>query len=505
MNKAYYTLIAIFLVSCSGEKTNDTEGSEAYGSEDQHEPQERSGEEAESLSSSYLTTDCFNNQGQADLANLFQYSPAEAQSIMDGNQGYMSIMGFRWSLLDRFRHCKGLPDFNDLSMIEDYIGAKVANPNSAGKRLDLMEDMNELFLNVNPEFIRKAANLLIPAPGASQLNKLTFQTIYDVRIKNENRNLYYLNWYLQHYSLLEAELRKYATISLPYRVREDGSVFTMDYNEQLTDHLAYRYDNNIPWTEEMKVERSSYLTSYVSFWMRRHLDGSAEELLNVQRKILSSYDREWLQHMDAKRPNVRMTPLDELDFEQGVNTLPNNPFDLITNTDMAPLDSILELSSGLIRVRLDNGQWLEFKDNEYGEDDESSTTYSFIGYVPGHRAVVIQKMGFEFLDSKWIPLNGDAELDLGEYFANQFSVSPGGNYLWVTSDGFEGYTLELFASVNNQWVLVYATPFLFGCEYFWENDHTLLINQEGAYGKIQLPAKQPLMIFPVDSAAAMLE
>ena len=484
-------LLGLFGVACGGgsEGTTETEATEEAAEE--MEVAEEAGEEM-AMSDPWTLQDvpCYDDKGNLQLANLYQMYPSHVREISNQEPNHYFILQAGHDLANRFRKCKGIDDWNDFSPIEEYVGAKLRNTSATGKRTDLMPMMEEQFMNVNPEFIRRAANLLIPAPGATQMNGLLFQQIYDYRYRQENRALYLAHRMLERYTLMEHEMRMYVNHAATITEDENGDIVRSGYNEEYMDFVAYRYEYRMVGMDIADTEGSSASPHYVTFWMRRYLDGSAPALLEAQEKVLAAYDRGWYNQVRKEGPKVqpKLTLLTSQAYAQKLQSAEDNPYALMD--DYYGSDGSQDLvfvDESSITLYLDNGNTHMIEDQTDGEYEEDGTYYSYSGYIPGHHAVLVEESGYEYGELNWISLKNGEEISLS-YFSHDFAVSPGGNYAMEKYEGYEEYGLKIYQFRNGMPELVYSTPFLHDGVATWISDHELVLNlSDETQGLLTLP------------------
>ena len=485
LNRAGILMLAISLIACGGKSTKETTEEEATEEEVYEEAAEAIEETDESM---YTLADlaCFTEQGQLNLSNLYQFVPMDAEEMANGNESRWLILDSRWGLLDKFRHCAGLDNLQDWSALENAVGAKVVNRTAANKREDLLPVIEEEFLNVNPEFIRRASNLLIPSPNAEQANSLTYQLIYNSRLKMENRAMY-LNWImLQQYALVEHEMLDYVARGHTREVREDNTVFTRDYTD-VADHLRYHFGYRMPLVNLMEGENSEWNHTYAGFWMRRIMDGSAQVLVEAQEKVLAAYDREWYTKIQGERKAMpKVTTIATKDQFRALVDQITEGISLEEEPPMDPeaLPNVI-LSEDGFQLNFANGDSQDFYPEpvEYEEDEQS---FRVLGYVPGHNAVLIEESGYEYSTISWISLKDGEQVNLQD-FANRVKVSARGGYLALNFEGYEDYGMAVYDISSGTPKRVFYSPYFNWHEAYWLNNNELLISMEDAWGKLTFP------------------
>ncbi|MEL6534365.1 MAG: hypothetical protein AAFQ98_03075 [Bacteroidota bacterium] len=495
------------LAACGGKSGQTEEATEEYAEEEVYEEAYEygygyGGEGYNDGQYEYADLECWDANGNIDLGNVYQFYPAEVDEIEAGEVYEYSILDRQFGLLSRFRKCKNIDDWEDWSPLEDYVGAKVRDNSALStsrKREDLMPNIEEEFFNVNPEFIRKASNLLVPPPGKRQYNGLLFQQIYDSQLKGENRKLYVAYFVLSRLALLEFELQNYASIGSRFEVREDGTVFERDYTD-VTSMLYNRYGYQEVWNEYIDRDYAANVETYVAFWLRRIMDGSADELVKAQERILASYDRDWYNELKTVKaralPEVEDNISDER-YDELYEQAEENVFALDGDGLRENNYEQILVEETVITITLDNGEVLTFEDNADDLEYEEEATYFYAeGYVPGHRAVIITRSEYEWSQDVWINLEDGKQTELAD-FGETVQISPGGNYLAQIYYGMEFNGVKFYDISSGSPEYMFRSPFLTGENNMWIDDHTYLIHpgDSEVKGVMTLPEKEPYMEF----------
>ncbi|HAA12222.1 MAG TPA: hypothetical protein DCE41_11190 [Cytophagales bacterium] len=496
----------LLLASCGG-KSGDTEAAtEEYAEEEAYEEYYEygygyGGGEGDGGGYEYADLECWDANGNINLGNVYQFYPAEAAEIEAGDGYEYSILDQQYGLLSRFRKCKNIDDWEDWSPLEDYIGVKVRDNSAAStsrKREDLMPMIEDEFFNVNPEFVRRASNLLVPAPGKRQYNGLLYQQIYDTQLKDENRKLYVAYFVLKNLSLLEFELRNYAAEGHRYEIREDETVFERGYPD-VNSLLYSRYAYQEVWGEFLDLDYASNIETYVAFWLRRIMDGSADELVKAQERILASYDRDWYNEFRNEKtkglPTIEDNISDER-YDELYERAEENVFMVNVQGMQENEYENIVVEETVITVTLNNGEVLTFEDDTDVEYEEEGTYFYAEGFVPGHQAVIISRGEYEWSQSIWVSLKTGEQVDLSE-FGNAPSVSPGGNYMVQEYYGMEYNGVKFYDLSSGTPEYMFSSPFLTGENNMWIDDHTYLVHpgDSEVKGVVVLPEKEAFMEF----------
>jgi hypothetical protein len=164
------------------------------------------------------------------------------------------------------------------------------------------------FGRYNPEFVQWAIENAIPAAHDEGLRRLT-QPFYDRYLRELCR--YYYITYLDVQAAgpriedeviprFEQDLEKFSTVPFDEQAMGAGpgdylqyTVFT-DYATQFAryDNTRKRWVSIFPWSSgEMDVYHPPVAGP---FWIRRRVDGTAEDFATLLRQMLATYDRAWL-------------------------------------------------------------------------------------------------------------------------------------------------------------------------------------------------------------------
>jgi hypothetical protein len=252
--------------------------------------------------------DCFRESGEINLANFYQLT-AEQVGWMSNPVDAPLIPVLRWELQRRAARCLA-PEFSYES-IEEFdrwfgkiSGHPVRNPNPAVEERvkTAMPAFEREFLFVNPEFVAWFAGNMIPDPSQSQMNGRLYAEIYQSLIQTRLRNLALVGLYYLSLPNGGADARvSYAEYASRFyydqqqeQVRErEGYVYLAGYLErQYAEACNDWIRANLP-EDEYGNKPIPFNTMDMGFWLRRGIDGSANELWLALREVLQKYDRGW--------------------------------------------------------------------------------------------------------------------------------------------------------------------------------------------------------------------
>ncbi|MCV6636449.1 hypothetical protein [Candidatus Albibeggiatoa sp. nov. NOAA] len=135
------------------------------------------------------------------------------------------------------------------------------------------------FGHYNPEFVNWLNNNVIPANPSPAFLKAT-QGFYDDYIKPLARTYYMVHHILQaNPEFKNTELRRYEDL-----------ILTQKLPEFYTSHTYLTLRSKYPELEEFT--RDNYeVASAMTFWLRRLMDGTEDEFIQVLKKLLLTYDK----------------------------------------------------------------------------------------------------------------------------------------------------------------------------------------------------------------------
>jgi hypothetical protein len=199
---------------------------------------------------------------------------------------------------DLYARLKVIMDLQKLKSLAAPLPVFTSGPHGAD-----FDFKSNQFGHYNPAFVRWAGDNLIPAADNADLRKLT-QRVYDTYLREMAR--YY---FLAHTDLAkdtqcrtrmtaeyEKKLKDYE--KRPWKEDEGpGDLFvdaTQDYLRAIED--GNKQGERRGWSTASAPYHASVA---IGFWIRRDMDRTSGEFLNVLRKLLNTYDADWLKAPQA--------------------------------------------------------------------------------------------------------------------------------------------------------------------------------------------------------------
>lgn len=257
--------------------------------------------------SQYTTVNCFLDDGKINLSNFYQLSEEE-KNWLNETPDFELVPSLRYAIQTRIALCLA-PEFNYQS-IEDYqhylekisnIKLRQINPKVDSAIEKVMPVFREEFLFVNPDMINWFSENMVPDPGATQMNDVPFQSIYEKFFRDRVHALALQGLYYR--SFPEGGLREcadYARVSSRKYVEDDRVIERTNYFDlmgYITEHYESAYFN---WYHKAiaknKLEDEPtppFNAIDLAFWMRRRIDGSHEQLWFALSNVLKKYDLQW--------------------------------------------------------------------------------------------------------------------------------------------------------------------------------------------------------------------
>lgn len=150
------------------------------------------------------------------------------------------------------------------------------------------KDTNYEFSYINPEIVKWAHQTLIPIPQ-NQFYNYSYQKIYNKVFRSKMR-LYALT----HYHLHNITKAQQIVSTFKEELNKDDSWAPQSFvNKQFSDFNINGSMINPDAKDNYKWSRGDEF----GFWIRRMVDGSADELWKGLEKVLSLYDNEWKESM----------------------------------------------------------------------------------------------------------------------------------------------------------------------------------------------------------------
>lgn len=169
-------------------------------------------------------------------------------------------------------------DFYDLTPYDQFSGEISLFQDSNNQFYSWDENDHEPFHYYNPEIVKWGYTNLIPDPN-SLIGDKTAQQVYDAVMKRFFR-LMVESHYLLHTGDLKIEVEQYQS--------QIGMA-----NFEALEYLTQRYAGKLTQYEEVD-EYSGLQPSYaIGFWLRREMDGSANEFWIGFSKVMDLYDQKW--------------------------------------------------------------------------------------------------------------------------------------------------------------------------------------------------------------------
>ncbi len=256
----------------------------------------------------YASVECISGDGKINLSNFYQLSGGEREMIeLTVNTEFDLLPTIKYQLQKRATLCIA-PD-NSLQTLDSWehyfeklsgMRLRQEKPTVHQRISEVMPAYEDEFLHVNKDFIEWAMTNMVPDPKASQMNGVVYQTIYDRMFQDKVRNLALVGLY--YFSLpndaLDAQV-DYARVGATRRMSDGNLVEREDW----VDMMGYLIDNFEGNCNEWmrynvaKNERGETPMAFdpidMGFWIRRGIDGSANQLWLALGQVLKQYDKAW--------------------------------------------------------------------------------------------------------------------------------------------------------------------------------------------------------------------
>ena len=425
------------------------------------------------------TIPCKDEKGDLILSHIYQLKPWYIEKIENNSEKfYMSVLEWRYLLLDPARLCSNSSN-SSWENINFFSENKFKGNNVDIIRDDLMPMIREEFVLVNPEFIDEMAEKMIPNPYESQYNGLQYQKLYDYFLKHENRNLYLAHFILEKYTYLEEEMKQYAINSSQVQVRPDETVgrFRSNYDDYMRHHFEYR----LPYLGDYQVEETNFIKGYISFWLRRHLDGSYKSLLKAQEKVLKLYDPLWHGYISNIQKEFPVD-LDYLDSANYYSLLKDTvDQDSLFYRSSEEIGDIVEIKDDGFVINLKNGESMRFRNENEGSEDEN--IFKFYGFIPSKEYVLVRNFHWEEAICFMIDINNGQKKILKNGL-DKPEVSPdaryiAGNYSTMDESG------ALIYDISGEPKVLYQSSFTYFQNLNWINNESFIHgSQKAHYGKV---------------------
>ena len=419
MKNVLFLLCLLFLASC-GKKTQPTEEApaEEYAEEAAEEmeaeevAEEPRGEDYYDLKA----LDCKDANGLI-LSNIYQLTPHEVDQIDQEPSFYGSILDLRYRFHTSVKTCLG-----DQSTSPDQFD-RLFNPeiNETGNRgrTDLMPQIEDEMYLVPAWLTKVASKKLVPPSQGSQFNGIAYQRIYDY-YKNEFRKLHLAYLLINNYSSFEYEMRMYASAAQRTRVNSDG---TLSYSNNYDSFHRFLSRYMEPyWSKFEAVDVSSNMHNYAAFWLRRGLDESAEELAEIQEKIIARFDPVWVAEVKERFA----TALPRITFDTTSYSKFVDGGEIILESDS--ISQFFDQAENGILIKFDNGNSRFYEQGDYGG-------FYINSYLPESNALIITQE-YEYPESFYLSLTDGEQMQIGGAVTDHY-ISPGGNFIVAKYADFE--------------------------------------------------------------------
>lgn len=202
-------------------------------------------------------------------------------SSVDGNDG-----GYGGLVLDQFNKLKFICSLETLQKNTDV------KPLLKGKPV-LVSGVrsNTTFRHYNPEFIKWVNENLIPGKN-DHLFKFVTQAVYDGQMKEFCRIMHLYSLALQ----CDDRTNEWYVYDLKTKIKNDESIYSYEEpegNKQSVQNIFKRLYKKIPLMNQNIEYHYSWSNSgmyTVSFWIRREIDGSRNDVSQLLNDILQVYD-----------------------------------------------------------------------------------------------------------------------------------------------------------------------------------------------------------------------
>lgn len=370
--------IALLFVACST-SPNNTQAEETAEETVEMEAESAMEEEVEvaeeSTSDPYALMDLpCKSDGLLVLKNFYQLNQTEMARLDQEDRYYGNILNLQWAFRTKINHCKKSDDGNIITTSLDYFSQGLEYRQTV--REDLLPSLEEQMMILPEPLVNFAISNLVPDPSETQVNNITYQVIYDY-YRVEFRKLYYAYLLLSKYSSWEKELRAYALAANTITITSEETVRKID-----------NYPSFISFIQKYSYPEWAYSTSagtdlgddyewYCAFWMRRGLDGSFDELIELQEKIVKLYDANWFERVTEKTSKL---PSIQFDEDRIVNS--DSSYQFID--DAEELKKYVTVADNGFLVTFENGKSRIFSDGEYN-------SYGLSGYIPEKKYYLIEE------------------------------------------------------------------------------------------------------------------
>ena len=142
------------------------------------------------------------------------------------------------------------------------------------------------FCHYNPAVVRWGADHLIPHPSET-IDKIKFQKFYDAVAQRFMRKMAESRMLLEKRYDPRIEIRAYESAA-----KEESDLSILDWLESRYKGILASYDiegEGLDWRPELAM----------GFWLRRSIDGSADEIYHSIKKIMLLYDAEWYRKTES--------------------------------------------------------------------------------------------------------------------------------------------------------------------------------------------------------------
>lgn len=470
----------VFLISC-GQKQEQEYAEEAAEEEYYEEAVEEEYYEEAGPELNYelqdLNCKSFNeNEGGANfkLGNFYQLSEYDVYQIRNEEKPKNNnILYYRYELGKRFKKCANL-DADDWYAAQDFLMVRFNSEGLKAKRKDLMPELEEEFLNINPEIIRFFAAHMIPHPNSMNVNGLTFQEIYDYHFKEEARKLYTANYFLNNRTPLEDQIRMYVDRARTRFFDETVGEMQTRNNYNLGEDLYNYYMMRIgSYDDDYQLENAENMHLYFGFWLRRYLDASAIELNKLLSNVIEQYDPLWYAFMKNhdREKRVKLTQLPDstlLNYEKGRND--KYRAEMIRNIDSTNAKVIKE--GGKITLQLENGKTKVFENIESTED--MPTYYYFDAYFPHPRWVLMRVEEGDWTSSFIVHLY-DGRLIEFDHYLSDMHLGPSSRFLICNYYDYETSGMRIYEIIDAKRAeSVFGSSLIRIEDSEWTNDGVLI-------------------------------
>ena len=258
--------------------------------------------------SGYASLDCYEADGKINTANFYQLSPMEKDWMDDGENSFIDLLPMvRYGLQKRVTLCLAADNsINSIDRWEHYfkqfsgeIPVLQNHPSVDERIVAAMPVFEEEFMFVNKDFVVWFAQNMVPNPEAEQFNGLTFQVLYDQMFREHVRNLAMTSlYYMSLQNPLDHQV-EYAKRAARKYVEDEVVKERTEYIDIL-GFVADRYETDCShWVQAHLSDNDHSAVSFqfnathMAFWIRRGIDGSANELWLALREVLQKYDQYW--------------------------------------------------------------------------------------------------------------------------------------------------------------------------------------------------------------------